>query len=34
MVELPEVYVLAEQMNRVLEGKRIKNVVALRVPIR
>lgn len=32
MVELPEVYVLAEQMNRVLEGKRIKNVVANAVP--
>lgn len=28
MVELPEVYVLAEQMSRVLEGKRIKKVVA------
>lgn len=32
MVELPEVSVLAEQMSRVLEGKRIKKVVANAVP--
>lgn len=32
MIELPEVYVLAEQMNRTLTGKTVKNVTANAVP--
>lgn len=32
MIELPEVYVLAEQINRTIVGKTVKNVIANAVP--
>lgn len=32
MIELPEVYVLAEQINRTIVGKTVKKVIANAVP--